>query len=37
MSSKGGSNERFGSWLEVFGDRIIATAIPDRISTTSSP
>jgi DNA replication protein DnaC len=25
------SNQSFGSWGEVFGDRVIATAIPDRI------
>ena len=25
------SNQNFGAWGEVFGDRIIATAIPDRV------
>jgi len=25
------SNQSFGSWAEVFGDRIIATAILDRV------
>jgi len=25
------SNQSFGAWAEVFGDRVIATAIPDRV------
>ena len=25
------SNQSFGTWGEVFGDRVIATAIPDRV------
>jgi DNA replication protein DnaC len=25
------SNQSFGSWVEVFGDRVIATAVLDRL------